>query len=86
MFIIKFTTGDLSGVTHIVHHAYAYSVSLPEDCDKEPPMVHLALKPDSDVYDHHQTDNFVVMDHAFIMNESGKTIEIIRNESKKEPR
>ena len=77
MFIVKFTTGKHHGRTHIVHHAYAYAVDKAKD-HTEPTMISLALRPDADIYDRNQTANFICTGTTFIMNDAGKTIEVIR--------
>jgi hypothetical protein len=79
MFIIKFTTGNPANDIETSFSTSAYTVRSPADSTKSPPVVSICLGDIRDVYDMAKTMNVEVADKAFVMNEGGKTIQVIKN-------
>jgi hypothetical protein len=75
MFTIRFTNGM---TRETVYSCYAYSVARPAIYNEDHPMVTMALSLDVDpIPTDPRAINFAVTEAAFIMNETGKTIDRI---------
>jgi hypothetical protein len=86
MFAIRIVSNDGSATTETNYHAYAYSVSRPMHSGKGHPVISIALEKDIDPWAaDHRAINLVVRDMAYVMNETGKTIDRVHSDFK-EPR
>jgi len=80
MFSIRFT----NGMTHeTVYTCNAYTVTRPAVCTDDHPVITMALSVDVSPHPHdHRAVSMEVAEAAFVMNETGKTIDRIFSEKK----